>query len=382
MKIIITENQLRNLILIEGEPVTEKGTALEITLPPNTFGGGKYIQINGDAVQNAINQINSYISKYPKNTTINATIESSESKVPNYDREKFPSTGNPKEDFKPEKKLNSGELSRLRAENMRNYLTKILPQNVKLTIDDKGAQGPDWDKTLGANNKDYLKWQYVKLYVSVLGERGDENPVGESPICDFSETMKGGVAYPSNNFVGYSKKIDISKMKDGSKFKIVVSPYEVPDMLVVKSGEQIINTGFVGSPDTYWQIMLGTILHHTYIKNGQAIPTMFPQKLTRVVNYSSSALLKDDSGLVENLGHVIKIDWSNSPKKNLERVDGAGGWWTVEPGAINSQIRDDLFPGRYVGVAQFTKQSNMTSVDIYVYSPIGTTVWDIKGMCN
>jgi hypothetical protein len=363
MKIIITENQLKRIIL-EQDPVVERGQALEIKLPPNSFPSGQYRPINTQAIDGALAQINGYISKYPKNTAINVTIESSESKVPNS------GVG-----------LKPGDLSRLRAEEVKNYLDKKLPQNVNLIIDNKGAQGPDWDTKKGSKHPDYTAWQYVKLFASVSGEK--ETPVNTGTttnnICDFKETMNGGVAYPNNNFLGYSKSIDISKMPVGSKFKIVMYPRMVPDMLVVRSGNKIINTGFVGDePKTYWNIMLGTILYHTYVKNGQKIPGMFPSNIKNIPDPSS---FNDDGGLQELLGHVVNINWSKSGERNVERIKKAGGFWTFTSDVIKTEGRDELFPGRIVGVTNFVKDESMNSVDIFVYSPIGTTIWDIQGGC-
>jgi len=360
MKIIITESQLKNIILIEGDPVVEKGNTLEIKLPPNSFPSGKYSPINTKAIDGAISQINEYVSKYPKNTVITVTIESSESRVPNSGV-----------------KLNTGDLSRLRAEEVQKYLSGKLSQNVKLTIDNKGAQGPDWDRTKGSGHPDYTAWQYVNLIASVSGEKDLVPPnKKDSPICNFSESMKGGVAYPNNNFVGYSKSIDISKMPDGSNFKIGLNPRSVPDMLVVKAGNKIINSGFIGDPLPTWKVMLGTIFYHTYVKNGQSIPEMFPKDLKKIDGSYANL-----GNLEELLGHVIKINWSKSAKRNVDLIERAGGWYTLGPTSVNSNSRDDLFPGSHVGVAQFKKDNTMNTVEISVYSPIGTTIWDLKGTC-
>jgi hypothetical protein len=351
---------------VEGDPIVEKGQVLEIKLPPNTFQSGQYTPINGAAIDDAIGQINSYVSKYPKNTTINVTIESSESKVPNS------GVG-----------LNPGDLSRLRAEEVQKYLNTKLPQNVKLTIDTKGAQGPKWDPKKGSRHSDYMVWQYVKLFASVSGEK--ETPVTtgntKSPVCVFNESGKGGVANPKENFLGYSKSIDISSMPNGSKFKIVLQVANVPDMMVVKSGNQVINTGFIGQNSQYWTIILATILYHTYTKNGKLIPKMFPQNIKKIDN---TDFLLTDGGLKDLLSHAIQINWSSNASRNVKRIESIGGFYefTDWNGIINDKVRDDLFKGGWpVGVAQFTKDDTMKTVDIFVYSPIGTTIWTLKGTC-
>jgi hypothetical protein len=103
-------------------------------------------------------------------------VIASESQVTNYDREKYPSTGK-SEDFTEEKSLKPLELSRLRAETMKNYLkqyfSSLKSQNV---ISEMPIFEPS-ELILGntkyvkgqsnKNNPDYDKERYVKVILAI-----------------------------------------------------------------------------------------------------------------------------------------------------------------------------------------------------------------------
>ena len=150
--------------LITEAEVNPKG--LEINLG-NLFGPGKYIITPeaGVEITKSINQIKDFIAKNP-GKPVAVTVESSESKVPNYDREKYPSTGDKNVDFTTEKKLEVGALSKLRATRLSAYITSRLPKNTQIIINDKGAQGPSWDN-INADATKYKNNQYVKLFAKL-----------------------------------------------------------------------------------------------------------------------------------------------------------------------------------------------------------------------
>lgn len=163
----LNENILRikeMMGLITEAEVNPQG--VEINLG-NLFGPGKYIITPeaGAEITKSINQIKSFIAKNPGNPVV-VTVESSESKVPNYDREKYPSTGDKNVDFTTEKKLETGALSKLRATRLSAYITPRLPKNTQIIINDKGAQGPSWDN-INADATKYKNNQYVKLFAKL-----------------------------------------------------------------------------------------------------------------------------------------------------------------------------------------------------------------------
>jgi outer membrane protein OmpA-like peptidoglycan-associated protein len=141
----------------------EQPKVFEINLG-NLFDSGKYI-LNQQAIASingAILKLRDFAKKTPT-TPVVVSVESSESKVPNYDREKYPSTGDRNVDFADDKKLGVGALSTLRAKSIEDYLNKTLRiPNAKIDVVNKGAQGPSWDGK-NANDPKYTANQYVKL---------------------------------------------------------------------------------------------------------------------------------------------------------------------------------------------------------------------------
>lgn len=173
------ENATKNHYLFkEQKIVTNVGEEEIFELPNNTFPSGEYSNFNKEAVNTLIENIKQYIQKFPLNQKFDITIESSESKVPNK------SVG-----------LAQGDLSKLRAKEMENYLKTKFEKNVNFTIDDKGAQGPEWTPPSGANKdeiqrlarqKIYTDWQYVKFRIKVRGEKQVEScGLGFTIIVDY-----------------------------------------------------------------------------------------------------------------------------------------------------------------------------------------------------
>ena len=145
----------------------EQPKVFEINLG-NLFDSGKY-NLNQQAIasiNSAILKLREFAKKTPT-TPVVISVESSESKVPNYDREKYPSTGDRNVDFTDDKKLGVGALSALRAKSIEDYLNKTLRiPNAKIAVVNKGAQGPSWDGK-NANDPKYTANQYVKLFAKL-----------------------------------------------------------------------------------------------------------------------------------------------------------------------------------------------------------------------
>ena len=173
------------------------------------------------------------------------------------------------------------------------------------------------------------------------------------------------------------ENIDISGVSNGQKVRLVLYPRQVPDMLYVKVGDKEYNTGFVGENNPYWSLMLATILNYTYIKKGVEIPNIFPKNIKKFDLKTAHEWLDGDDGLFEILGHVVNINWSRNPSKNVNQID----WCIFDKNPIINTGRDDSFEGRPVGVVEFVKENNITSLEYSVYSPIGSTVWDLIGKC-
>jgi len=158
-------------IFSEQTIVTKKIEPKKFVLPNNSFPSGKYKEFNQAAVDGVVKQLLDYVKDYPQNQKIKLEVESSESKVPN--------TG---------VGLKTGDLSRLRGEEMVKYLKSKLPQNVEIEVKNLGAQGPSWKPSLGANNPEYTKWQYVSFNVVGSGEKQEEIcDLGFSVIVDYQK---------------------------------------------------------------------------------------------------------------------------------------------------------------------------------------------------
>ena len=109
-KLIITEEERKEIKTLYGliteQDATQKNPELTLDLA-GTFGSGKYlIPGKADKIDDLINQIREF-KKQNAGSVIEISVNSGESQVPNYDREKYPSTGNDKVDFTNEKKLYS-----------------------------------------------------------------------------------------------------------------------------------------------------------------------------------------------------------------------------------------------------------------------------------
>jgi outer membrane protein OmpA-like peptidoglycan-associated protein len=163
----------------------EQPKVFEINLG-NLFDSGKYI-LNQQviaSINSAILKLREFAKKTPT-TPVVVSVESSESKVPNYDREKFPSTGDRNVDFTDDKKLGVGALSALRAKSIEDYLNKTLRvPNAKIVVVNKGAQGPSWKTPFNANDPAYTANQYVKLLAKL------ETPVATQPTTDYTKVTK------------------------------------------------------------------------------------------------------------------------------------------------------------------------------------------------
>jgi outer membrane protein OmpA-like peptidoglycan-associated protein len=163
----------------------EQPKVFEINLG-NLFDSGKYI-LNQQviaSINGAILKLREFAKKTPT-TPVVVSVESSESKVPNYDREKFPSTGDRNVDFTDDKKLGVGALSALRAKSIEDYLNKTLRvPNAKIVVVNKGAQGPIWKTPFNANDPAYTANQYVKLLAKL------ETPVATQPTTDYTKVTK------------------------------------------------------------------------------------------------------------------------------------------------------------------------------------------------
>jgi hypothetical protein len=359
-KIILTENQIKRVInkVINEQQVLSKTTETKpskVYNISNSFASGQYKLSNTKDIIGAMESINKEIEGYGENTQFVITIESSESTVP------------------PPAGMKVGDLSRLRGEAVKSFLENgnYVPKdaNVNFKNLDKGVQGPAWDTTKGKDWSEYKKNQYVTLSLQIIGSKTVET------ICNFSQNMSGGVAKKENNFVGYTKTIDISKLPNGTKLKISLTPYSAADMLVVKMGEVSKSTGFISNnPES--SVVRATLATALYYGYGGKVPSYMPSGFVELNREEKEAIFKnlEMDGLKSYWGHVMNpqvFTWSKNIFLNSVKM-----YSFTDSSSINL-VSDDQTSSSI----EIVKNQNTPSITMSVYSPVGGTVWKLDAQC-
>jgi len=153
----------------------------------DNFKSGRYTlsaESSKDIVEK-LRAIGNFIRNNPNNN-IKISIISSESKVPNYDKEPSSSTYN--------SRLNTGELASKRSASMKYTIQTLLKDLEKNGVDTskvtfEPAQnlvgGPEWKQGMSPSDSQFVKHQFVKVVISL----SDENKV------DYSAFAKEGESY-------------------------------------------------------------------------------------------------------------------------------------------------------------------------------------------
>ena len=192
-RLIITEEERKEIKtlygLIREQEAAQKNPELTLDLS-GTFGSGKYkLPEKADRVDDLINKIREF-KKQNAGSVIEISVNSGESQVPNYDREKYPSTGNDKVDFTNEKKLPVGAIAKYRAAALKSYIEKVAPdllKDSKLVINEPVIGPTKWNPDGGDKAKDdkFTKEQFANFKIKVIGKKTgtDEIPSKETPGC-------------------------------------------------------------------------------------------------------------------------------------------------------------------------------------------------------
>jgi len=224
------------------------------------------------------------------------------------------------------------------------------------------------------NLPNYNREQFVKF--NVVGEKEVEDT---SVICTYKKEVRGGVAEASNNFMYLEERIDVSELNDGQKIRITLATYLVPDMLTVEAGGKLYSSGFVGEGNNEaYNILLATILGNTY--KGSKPPSPLPQDIIPLNKERAHYFFDRRSDLEQYLGHVININWNRNPSRQVDQIN----WFTFETNPIkNSVLRNTTssLQGYAGDEIIITKDRSMKDVVIRVYSPLGTTVFNIEASC-
>ena len=192
-RLIITEEERKEIKtlygLIREQEAAQKNPELTLDLS-GTFGSGKYkLPEKADRVDDLINKIREF-KKQNAGSVIEISVNSGESQVPNYDREKYPSTGNDKVDFTNEKKLPVGAIAKYRAAALKSYIEKVAPdllKDSKLVISEPVIGGTKWNPEGGDKAKDekFTKEQFANFKIKVIGKKNEDStlPGGGSSGC-------------------------------------------------------------------------------------------------------------------------------------------------------------------------------------------------------
>jgi hypothetical protein len=363
--------------------ITEAPTqGLEINLS-NSFESGKYIVTPkvASTVNNAILQIRNFITKNPGKPIL-VTIESSESKVPNYDREKFPATGNKNTDFTPDKKLPVGALSKNRATNLTNYLKSKLPKEVTFSISDKGSQGPPWSTPFNAADPKYTEFQYVKVYAKINVETktvtGSTATVENLPeVCNKSFESQGIYGNAQKGFIAEQFNIDLGEVP--SKFYFKLEPFMVPDILIVEYNGKSQTTGLVGLDTPMNRLLVGTILGNYYSADRPWYLKDLQLQLTDA-QYAETLLKKfpneyDTTSLISfNKTAQLKPGFFAQNKDTITP-------YSLKPGQIKSvQEGQNLWDS--VEVIKIQQVQGVNTAKVSVVGIVGTTKWRMDVKCG
>ena len=366
--------------LITEAETTPQGFEINLS---NVFESGKY-RVTPDVV-NKINvpiaKIKNFITKNP-NKPIIVTIESSESKVPNYDREKFPSTGDKNKDFSEDKKLPVGALSKNRATNLSTYLKTQLPKNVTITIVDKGAQGPQWKAPFNAQDPNYTKFQYVKLYTKVnviQPPTGSTETEVLSGPCNQTFNSKGVYGDSARGFI--AEEFNINFGKGENLFYVKLLPYTVPDILIVEYNGKTYTTGLVGADFEVNRIMVATIIANYYKDapkpwyfNNLSYVEVSPQ-------YADGMLLQNsrewDSNSLYTLNPSLKLE-----NGFFGRNRGVIRPYMLKPGQIKKFEPNGTSAWDSVETLKIQQVKGVDTAKVTVIGIVGTTEWRLDVECN
>lgn len=362
--------------------------SVEINLG-NLFDPGKYVvtpQV-GTKINAGITQIRNFITKNPGKPVL-VTIESSESKVPNYDREKYPVTGNKSVDFTSDKKLPVGSLSKNRANSLMTYLKPKLPKSTTIVVTDKGAQGPAWD---GKNAQDpkYIANQYVKLFANLNiskptpKEEPEQTQAEKDRLAACYQTFESTGTYGRSDKGFIAEQMNVNLKGSEETVHFLLEPYDVPDILIVEYNGQSYTTGLIGIDSEISRLLVGTIIGNYYsdegsrpwyLKNLKVVP-LSTQKADTILNNNYGNWKEDDlKGYYS--GVKLERDFFKTKASN----------YTISPYALSvGQIKQLTAGVNYWDSVQSIKIKKVPGVDtakVSVVGIVGATKWKLMLRCG
>jgi len=300
----------------------------------NSFKSGETTFSNKDTLQSIIKDIQDF-TKNKSKSKYTITIEASESQVTN------------------PKGYKKGELAKERANKLQQIFEKLGYNNIQVetkigtTPYEKGKDNPQ--------DQAYIDEQYVKVLISLKAE----------DLCSFSQDSTNvdlGRGMQNVDFVTFDEVIS-------GKGIIEFSPEKIPDRLTVldQNNNTIFDTGYIAtkkSDYTQWKYvplyvaglteMSGTAIQGSKIKKIKA------NTLEELVNQ------------LLNNQYNWKTDKRKEVKEGLEKLEVL----------LNSGVTEFIIYDINPGVVKVPFNSEKGDEGIKVYSPLGKTGYNLKGVCK
>lgn len=272
-----------------------------------------------------------------------------------------------------------GSLALARANSVKQYFEEIFPDLIKngtLVINTPNDVSQvvlgktPYNKTKGdSKNPELVKLYNQEQFVTfdIVGSGQIKKTIKD--FCNFSQDASGGVALPESGFLGYDYNLDVSSVSTGKSLTVYLNPLYVPDLLVVTLGTEIKSSGFVGEGSEDNLGYLATILGNQYLLKGKPIPSMFPSDIIPMSVNEAKEVFYNSDKLRKNLKHVItNVNWDKPKDVIFKSIK----FYKFRTNPVKNRK----------GVITFTKTEGVSEINIKVYSPIGSTLWSLKGSCQ
>lgn len=300
----------------------------------NSFKSGETTLSNKDTLQAIIKDIQDF-TKNKSKSKYTITIEASESQVTN------------------PKGYKKGELAKERANKLQQIFEKLGYNNIQ--IETKIGTTP---YTLGKDNpqdQKYTDEQYVKVLISLKAE----------DLCSFSQDSTDvnlGQGIQSTDFVTFDEVIS-------GKGIVEFSPEKIPDRLIVLDQNNNISfdTGYISTKKSdypQWKYVPLYVAGLTEM-SGRAVQG---SKIKKIKANTIDELVKQ----LLNSQYNWKTDKRKEVKEGLEKLEVL----------LNSGVTEFIIYDTNPGVVKVPFNSEKGDEGIKVYSPLGKTGYNLKGVCK
>ena len=349
---------MRNIIKeVLSELTSQKlNEAESFNIPANLFDSGK------DEVTPELEQqlkvtdgpkLVKFLKSNPSNM-VDIIITSSESKVPNQAPFDKP-----------------GSLAQSRGDKLKSFFERNLPKyknQVRYKIKPI-VSGPAWDGT----DKDAQKYkdaQYIKVTYQTSSEKIPSTvDFKSSSFCKTKKIEFSGGQGQKPNFLGYYKKFEVG-YGDGN-FNISFIPYMYPDRLIMKSGNQKVDTGFVSSKGVSQGLFQHILmLSVNYYENPNSPAFKGIQTIIDISKTPPNEVLTLILNTMKKQG--ISLSGYDNPqtKKFVEDYFGQ-----------DKPIQKLVYYTQSPGYVNLVKDSESQFVEVGVFSPVADTKFDIMYNC-